>query len=264
MNGWLIASVGAAMFLAPVAARAADPEDADMAEVGVARDLLADSADAAAFAVLAQSAQVDRQRALAVGFAGYDGAGRAGLFESAAEVTVFGPLAIRGGAVYSPSGRGLRPSVGGKAQLLRSARHGVDGTVGVFYQPEGLTEPEGEIEGFAAIGGAIGRGYVVGNLLYGQDPEGRERDGEVRVSALRHVGKRVLVGIDGRCRFDLGSDAAKLAAHGEPTFDALAAPAVNVLVGSVALLAEAGASVRRIAGTTASGPFTMVGVGTAF
>jgi hypothetical protein len=254
----------AALSLAPVAARAAAPESADDGEVGAPRDRLADSAHAAAFAFLAQSAQIDRQRALAVGFGGYDGAAHDGLFESAAEVTLFGPVAIRGGAVYSTSGGRLRPSIGGKVQLLRSTLHGVDGTVGVFYRPEGLTEPEGEIEGFAAVGGAIGRTYLTGNLLYGQDPEGRERDGEVRLSALRPVTTRVFLGLDGRCRFDLGSDPEKLAAHGEPTFDALAGPAVSVLVGPIALLAEAGASVRRLGGATAFGPFAIAGVGTVF
>jgi hypothetical protein len=249
--------------LTSVAAVAAEPDEADR-ESQLARDRLAESAGAATFAFFAQSAQVDRQRALAVGFGGYDGAARAGLFESDAEVTLFGPVAIRGGAVYSPTGGRLRPSVGGKAQVLRSALHGVDGSVGVFYRPEGLTEPEGEIEGFAAIGGAIGRTYLIGNLLYGQDPEGRERDGEVRLSALRPAGRRVLLGVDGRCRFDLGSDATKLATHGEPTFDALAGPAANVLIGPVALLAEAGASVRRLGGTTTFGPYAIAGVGTAF
>ena len=254
----------AALSLAPVAARAAAPESADDGEVGAPRDRLADSANGAAFAFLAQSAQVDRQRALAVGFGGYDGARRSGLFESAAEVTRFGPFAVRAGAVYSSSSERLRPSVGGKVQLLRSARHGVDGTVGVFYRPEGLTEPEREIERLAALGGAIGRTYLTGNLFYGQDPEGRERDGEVRLSALRSVTTRVLLGIDGRCRFDLGSDPATLAAHGEPTFDALVGPSANVLVGPVALLAEAGASVRRLGGATAFGPFAIAGVGTVF
>jgi hypothetical protein len=264
MSRSLSALLTAAMFLAPFASRAADPDPADDKEVGAARNHLADSANTAAFAFLAQSAQVDRQRALAVGFGGYDGAARAGLFESAAEVTLFGPVAIRGGAVYSPSSGRLRPSVGGKVQFLRSGLHGVDGTVGVFYRPEGLTEPEGEIEGFAALGRTIGRTYLTANLLYGQDPEGRERDGEVRLSALRPVTTRVLLGVDGRCRFDLGSDPGKLAAHGEPTFDALAGPTASVLVGPVALLAEAGASVRRFGGTTAYGPFAIAGVGTVF
>ena len=84
------------------------------------------------------------------------------------------------------------------------------------------------------------------------------------MSAVGHVARRVSVGIDGRCRFDLGSDKAKLAAHGEPTFDALAGPTANVLLGPIALLAEAGASVRRIGGATAYRPFALAGVGTVF
>jgi hypothetical protein len=259
----LLRSLAIVATLLPTAAYAADPENTDSLATAPRRRI-ADSASAASFSLLTDAAQVDRQRAIAVGFGGYDGAAHAGLFESNAEMTLFGPVAIRGGAIYSPSAGRVRPSVGGKVQLLRSAVHGVDGTVGLFYRPEGLTEPEGEFEGLVAIGRAIGRTYLAGNLLYGQDPEGRERDGEIRLSVLRPATERVLVGVDGRCRFDLGSDSASLGAHNEPTFDALGGPTVNVLVGPVALLAEGGAAVRRLRGATAYGPFAVVGVGTIF
>ena len=44
----------------------------------------------------------------------------------------------------------------------------------------------------------------------------------------------------------------------------VAGPAANVLVGPLALLAQAGASVRTLGGATTYGPFAIAGVGTVF
>jgi hypothetical protein len=44
------------------------------------------------------------------------------------------------------------------------------------------------------------------NLVYGQDPEGRERDGEVRLASLYDLGGLQL-GVDARVRLDLGEEA---------------------------------------------------------
>jgi hypothetical protein len=254
----------AAVIWAASEARAADrfEDDGSVSEPRINATAL--SAAQGSLLFLAQAANVDRQRGLGIAFGGYDGAQGAAQFESAAEVGIFGAFALRGSAVYSPSTGRMRPSVGGKAQILRAGAHGVDGTVGLFYRPEGLTEPEGEVEGFISFGRAFGASYLVGNLFYGQDPEGNERDGEVRLAGLRSVGPRLLLGLDSRARFDLGTDPAKLAAHNEATFDLTAGPVASVAVGPVALMAQGGASVRRIAGATAKGAFVMAGVGTAF
>jgi hypothetical protein len=214
------------------------------------------------FLPFTQAAAVDHQRAYAVGFGGYDTARHTGTFEAAAEVRLWGPIAIRGGAVYTNGDRVLRPSFGGRAQLLHEARHGVDGAVGVFYRPEGLTEPEGEIESVLSLGTHAGRTYLLGNLLYGQDPEGSERDGELRLAALRPIRSRFLVGLDGRLRFDLGSDPAKLAQHNEPTLDAALGPSVTALLGPIAVSLQGGGSAVRLPANTAYGVFAGIGIGT--
>jgi hypothetical protein len=155
--------------------------------------------------------------------------------------------------------------VGGRAQVLHQGPHGIDGSVGVFYKPEGLTEPEGEIEGIFTIGKHLGGTYALASLAYGQDPEGNERDGEVRLGAVRPVGGRTFLGMDGRVRFDLGSQAAKLALRKEATFDVLVGPSVTVLAGPVALLVHGGASAVRFQGTDLRyGAFVLGGAGTAF
>src|SRR5256885_842110 len=99
------------------------------------------------------------------------------------------------------------------ARAQSSVRTSVDvseaPSTGISYRPEGLTEAEGEIEGVVSFGRHAGATYLLANLLYGQDPDGHERDGEVRAAALRPVGRSFVIGVDGRMRVDLGSDRAK-------------------------------------------------------
>src|SRR4051812_38343912 len=90
--------------------------------------------------------------ASAAGAGGYDSARGTALLEAFAEARLWGPIAARAGAVYTSGDQRLRPSVGGRVQLLREGEHGADASVGVFYRPEGLTEPEGELE--AVLAGA--------------------------------------------------------------------------------------------------------------
>jgi len=59
--------------------------------------------------------------------------------------------------------------------LLRQDRHGLDGSLSVFYKAEGFTEGEGEIETLVALGRRFQALSVAANFVYGQDPEGNER-----------------------------------------------------------------------------------------
>ena len=146
------------------------------------------------------------------------------------------------------SARRPRPTIGGRVQLLRQERHGIDGSFSVFYRPEGFTEPEGEIESFVSLGRRFERISVFGNLVYGQDPEGNERDGEIRFASLYGVG-RWAVGIDSRLRFAIGTQRSAMA-MAEPKFDLLAGPVASATVGPVALFAQAGPSVLRVTNST--------------
>src|SRR2546421_284775 len=82
----------------------------------------------------------------------------------------------------------------------------------------------------------------------------------LRGGALHPVASRLLLGIDGRLRFDLGASSAKR----EPTLDALVGPAATVLLGPVAFLVHAGASAFRLDAHSAYGMFVLSGLGTAF
>jgi hypothetical protein len=200
--------------------------------------------------------------ALAFGFGGYDGARSAPIGGAIAEVHVWGPFAIRGGAEYSSVRKEPRPNIGGRVQLLRQERHGIDGSLSVFYRPEGFTEPEGEIETFVSLGHRFDRLTVLGNLVYGQDPEGNERDGEVRLASLYGVG-RWAVGLDSRMRFAIGTQRSAMA-MAEPKFDLMAGPIGTAIVGPVAFFAQAGPSVLRVTGSTSAGVAGLAGVGSVF
>ncbi|MDB4979740.1 MAG: hypothetical protein JWM82_492 [Myxococcales bacterium] len=261
----LICLVGVTSLVSQLGAARAAPLDAD-GVVSVAPRDAARSAGRGVFLPLSQAASVDTQRAAATAFAGYDSARKAGVFEAATEVHLWGPFALRGGAVYANENRTVRPSVGLRAQTLRQERHGVDGALGLFYRPEGLTEPEGELEGMVSLGRRAGNSYLLGSLVYGQDPEGRERDGEVRLAALHPMGAWALAGFDSRVRLDLGSNRAVLTAHHEPTLDGLIGPLVTALAGPFALSIHGGASLLRPSDgpRTLYGVFFMGGVGTTF
>jgi hypothetical protein len=206
--------------------------------------------------------RVGATAALAVGFGGYDGARAAPLGSATAEVRVWGPFALRGGAEYSSVRRSPRPSIGGRVQLLSQERHGIDGSLSVFYRPEGFTEPEGEIETFVALGRRFGRIAVLGNLVYGQDPEGNERDGELRFASLYGAG-RWTFGVDSRLRFAIGTQKSAMA-QAEPKFDLLAGPVAAAAVGPVAFFAQAGPSVLKVTSTTSAGVAALAGVGSVF
>lgn len=206
--------------------------------------------------------RVGGNAALAFGFAGYDGARSAPIGSATAEVRVWGPFALRGGAEYSTVRKEARPTIGGRVQLLHQERHGVDGSFSVFYRPEGFTEPEGEIETFVSLGRRFDRLSVFGNLVYGQDPEGNERDGEVRFASLYATG-RWSFGVDSRMRFAIGTQKTAMA-QAEPKFDLMAGPLAAAAVGPVALFAQAGPSVLKLAGSTSAGVAAIGGLGSVF
>ncbi len=253
----------AVLLAAGATVRAADDDDTSAPAPSFETSTRA-AAGVAAFAPFSQSPSIEGRHAIITGLGGYDSSKHESSFEAATEVVLWGPIALRGGAVYTHDNNTLKPSFGARVQGLREGRHGVDGALGVFYKPEGLTEAEGEIESVLSIGRHVGANYLLANLAYGQDFDGNERDGEVRLSGLRPTGRYFVVGLDSRLRFDLGSNQAKLAAHHEPTLDGVAGPMALALLGPVAVSLQAGPSVTRLQGATTWGATVMSGLATAF
>jgi hypothetical protein len=253
----------AAGLLFPPGARAGEPAS-DRELTGPERSPESAGARGGGVLLLSQPAALGTQHAFGTALGGYDSARHSSTFEANAEARVWGPLSVRGGAVYTGRTGTLQPTIGGRVQLLRQQDHGLDGAVGVFYRPEGLTEPEGEVETMVSLGACLGRSYLLGNLVYGQDPEGAERDGELRLALLRPVGGRLLLGFDGRVRIDLGSQPAHRASHDEAKLDALAGPTAALLLGPLSFMLQGGASVVRLAGPAVPGAFVLAGAGTSF
>jgi hypothetical protein len=199
-----------------------------------------ESSSTGATSPLLLAATLGSQRALVIGNGGYDTARGAVLFDSATELRVWGPIALRAGVTYSDDTRRLRPSVGARVQLLRQAAHGVDGSLSGFFKTEGFNQAEGEIETTFAIGHRFEKIYLLGNVAYGQDPEGNERDGELRAAVLRPEG-RAVIGLEARGRSALGAQHGTNSAV-EPRLDFVAGAIGMLTVNSLVLFAELGPS----------------------
>jgi hypothetical protein len=209
------------------------------------------------------SARVGATPAFGYGSGGYDSSRRGPLLDSAVEAAIWGPFAIRVQATYSNDTDRMRPSVAGRVQLLRQERNGVDGSLTVFFKTEGFTETEGEIETFVSVGRRFERFSLIGNLVYGQDPEGNERDGEVH-AAIFHQYKWLFYGLDSRVRFAIGTQHGH-AATTEPVFDFNAGPVVIAATGPVAFFAQAGPSAFELSnGPSRLGVAALGGLGAAY
>ena len=209
------------------------------------------------------SARVGSTPALGYGSGGYDSSRRGPLIDSAVEVQVWGPFALRAQATYSNDTDKMRPSVAGRVQLLNQQKNGVDGSLTVFFKTEGFTETEGEIETFASIGRCFSQVSLIGDLVYGQDPEGNERDGEVHAAAFRQY-KWLLYGFDSRVRFAIGTQHGH-AATTEPVFDFIGGPVAMAATGPIALFAQVGPSAFELANSpTYVGVAALGGIGAAY
>jgi len=209
------------------------------------------------------SARLGSVPVFAFGSGGYDSSRGGPLIDSAVEVEIWGPFAIRAQTTYSNDTDRMRPSIAGRVQLLRQEKHGIDGALTVFFKTEGFTETEGEIETFASVGRRFEQVSVIGNLVYGQDPEGNERDGEVHAAAFHQSG-RVLVGLDSRVRFAIGTQHGH-AATTEPKFDLMGGPVATIAAGPIAVFAEVGPSAFQLADNpTKVGVAALGGLGAAY
>jgi hypothetical protein len=259
LTGLVVIHVGAA----ERAARAQEVDDVEPAPRPEKESPALTATGAGAFLPQTLSARVGSVPVFASGSGGYDSTRRGPLVDAAVEAHVWGPFALRVQTTYSNDTARMRPSVAGRVQLLRQERHGIDGTLTVFYKTEGFTEAEGEIETFASISHRFPWLTLVGNLVYGQDPEGNERDGEVHAAAF-HQGRWLMLGIDSRVRFALGTQHGR-AATTEPVFDFMAGPVATVAAGPVAIFAQAGPSAFELANSSARvGVAALAGLGAAY
>ena len=195
-------------------------------------------------------------------WAGYDSANDAAIVRSFVDATVYGPLAIRAGVSYLPEApeRSAQPHVGARLSLLREDTHGLDLALGAFYRMERFTEEEGLAQGLVSVGKHMGRTGLFANLIYGQDVEGDDREGEVLVAVLHALTGRLQLGAEARARFNLGSTDDKRAKRPVSKLDAHLAPTLSFAFGPLALFAQVGAVVARTS-TWRPGILAMAGIG---
>jgi hypothetical protein len=206
-----------------------------------AQDRVHESARAGMFLPLSMAPRTDSQRAFVKSTAGYASLRRGAVVEGTVDVTLYGPIALRAGVDYGEhAGSAVRPGGGLRVQALSQDRQGVDMSIGAFYRPEGFTEAEGEIEAVIAFGRRIERWLLVANLVYGQDPEAAERDGEVRLGSLYEAVTHLHVGLDSRLRFDLGSQEEKRKQEGGVKYDLIVGPALSYSLPWICLIASGG------------------------
>ena len=212
------------------------------------------------------SARVNDDRVTATTWAGYDGGTRAPLLTATVEARIVGRVVFVAGAGYTadmPGAAALRPQLGFRAQLLDQTKHGIDGGAAVMYRQDLFTNEEGFFQGVVALERRQGPVRVVGNLLYGQDGEGDDHDGEARVAALFETRPGLLVGMDGRYRHDLWSSDPNRVARSRPEYELMAGPTVSYTRGSWAVMAETGLSTVRTT-ITRSGVIALAGIGSTF
>jgi hypothetical protein len=215
----------------------------------------------------AVSARVNTgDRATATAWGGYDGAKRSPLLTATAEVRIAGRVVLVAGAGYTadmPSAPQFRPQIGLRAQFLDQAKHGIDGGASLMYRQDLFSNEEGFFQGVVALERRQGRVRLVGNVLYGQDGEGDDHDGEVRVAALYEARPGLLVGADTRYRHDLFSSDPNRFARNRPEYEAAAGPTISYTRGSWAVMAETGFSAVRTT-TTQTGVIALGGVASSF
>lgn len=87
-----------------------------------------------------------------------------------------------------------------------------------------------------------GRTGLFANIVYGQDAEGDDQEGEVLVALLQSLNDSPQVGFESRARFKLASTDEKRREMPAETADLSLAPTASYALGPVAFLAQAGVS----------------------
>jgi len=200
-------------------------------------------------------------RAIATAVTAWNGAAHDTTVDLDGEVQVFGPvrLVLRVDNVFDVA----RPGMGAAVQWLDERKHGVSSSAYFVYKAEGFTEAEGELEGLVAFGKQLGPVHGTLNLAYGQDPEGRERDGEVALALHLEPMPGLFTGVLGRYRDALGSSGDK----GTGILrDALGGVTAGYALGNIGVVATAGiAGIETLtSGSMTSGAQVALSVGAVF
>ena len=150
-------------------------------------------------------------------------------------------LAVNAGAFAG------RPTAGLTWRPLDGER--VKAAIGGRWKGEGFTEPEGEIEGFAALSVLLPAATELhANAVLGGDPDRNGWDFEAAAAALHHLGSGWQAGVEARGR--AGQE------KGVNLSDWTAGPSLRIDIGRVAIIGMAGLEVR-----SGVGPWGLLRIG---
>jgi hypothetical protein len=224
------------------------------------------STEATRFLPGTASAVVGRSASVTNAWGGFDGAARSAVASVTTELRVFDRVSLDAGFSYgatSAPDTGLRPQLGARVQFLDQARAGVDASAAFLFREDRFTSEDGLFQGSLAIGRSFGATSAVVNVVYGQDGEGDDHEGEVRLAALRRVRGGLHLGAEGRYMHSLASTDPHRAALGTPSMEAMAAALAAYTTGPWAFVLEGGVGSRRTTDLE-TGLVALAGVGTAF
>lgn len=230
------------------------------------------AAEAGLASPYALSAKVVAGQSWARAVGGYDSSTRSFRASSASEGALTSCLVLRVDFDHGPATSATdRVSFGLRAQLLRQAAHGLDLGAGLFYQPNDFRR-EGNVVVALMLERRLDRIAVVGNALFGSDPEGDDRELDGRVATLVRVNRIVEAGLDSRFRSVLSTDSKRVGTT-IIDWDLSVLPSAVLMIGPFMLIGEAGFSALQeteLAGQSDqrrrvwAGALLMSGVGAAF
>ena len=236
--------------------------DIDVATAGAP-----DEAAPARFLPGAIAAGAGSARAMVAGWGGYDGATHVPLASALTEARLGARVVIGAGATYAPGNdlraAALRPSALVRVQVLEQARHGIDAGLALAYRQDRYVGEDGFFQASAAFGFHDAHGAWLAHVAYGQDGEGDDHEGELRLAGLGRIAGALHVGLDARLRKSLGSTDPFRTQHGTPSLDYMLTPALVFAPGPLAFVLEgglAGAHVDRLR----NGAVVLGGLGTMF
>jgi hypothetical protein len=240
--GFALAVAWAVPALSP--GRAAAAEDLPPAESPPSRPGAAEALPR--FLPGTQAAAVGPQTVVASAWGGYDAAMKAPVASMSTEVRLLPRLVLVAGAAYAvpnalgQGGGDFRPQLGARLQLLEQARYGLDVGVAFLFREDRFGAEDGLFQGVLSLGRRFGRTTAIMNVVYGQDGEGDDHEGEVRLAVLTDVGARFHLGIDGRATTALASTDPRRAELGTPSGTVFAGPLAAFTYGPIAVMAEVG------------------------
>ena len=172
---------------------------------------------------------------------GYDSAAQSFRVSSSAEAALTRRLVLRVDFDHGPSTSATdRVSFGFRLQLLSQTAHGLDLGAGLFYQPNDFRR-EGNIAAALMLERRFHNVALLGNAIFGSDPEGDDQELDGRLATLVRINRLVEIGVDGRFRSVLSTDRKRVGTT-IVDWDMSVLPSAVLLVGPFTLIGEAGFS----------------------